>query len=297
MTPNWTHRFESFVKEKTAAAASANIPGYETVESHGAEQGLAAIGNEWSTTLFDGPFFESTSGNPHMPAVNTVFVQSADGNTGADDPTTLGGGLGDKHLIYEGLSSVHADALLTASGTIAGSQTVMAAWRPELVALRLALGLPRYPAQIVATRTGQLDIEGELIYNVPEVPVFILTTDAGAHAIGEATKVRPWITVISTGQTSQLALGLERLFVEHGIRRVSSTGGRHVTTALIDAGVIQDIYLTTSPKTGGQPNTPFYTGSTPLRTQLVVKKTGKGDEVGVTFEHFTLCRIEQSQMG
>lgn len=288
MTSNWTHRFDAFVREKTSAAASADIPGYQTLESHGAERGLAAIGNEWTTTLFDGPFFESASTNPHLPAVNTVFVQSADGNTGSDDPTTLGGGLGDKHLIYEGLSSVHADALITAGGTIGGSQTVMAVWHPELVKLRTSLGLPRYPAQVVATRKGQLDIDGELIYNVPDVPVFIVTTDAGAGAVSAAVRARPWITVISTGTTSNLALGLERLCVEHGIRRVSSTGGRHVTTALIDAGVIQDIYLTTSPKAGGQPNTPFYTGAATLRTRLVVKKAGKGDEAGVTFEHLVL---------
>lgn len=288
MSINWQERFARFVDEKTQAATSAKIPGYVTVESHGRERGLGAIGNSWTTRLFDGPFFESTSPDPRRPAINTVFVQSADGNTGTHNPTELGGGMGDKHLIYEGLSGVHADALLTAGGTIGGSQTLMAAWHPELVQLRAGLGLSRYPAQIVVTRRGDLGIETELLYNVPDVPVFIVTTDDGARAVAAAATARPWITVISMGRDSNLAVGVERLHADHGIRRISSTGGRHVTTALIDAGLVQDIYLTTSPKPGGQPNTPFYTGATPLATERIVKKAGKDEEQGVVFEHLVL---------
>lgn len=285
---NWSDRFGRFVAEKTLAASSAQIPGYLTVASSGRECDLVAIGNAWTTRLFDGPFFASSSPHARLPAVNTVFVQSADGNTGTDNPTALGGGMGDKHLIYEGLSGVHADALLTAGGTIGGSQTVMAVWHPELVSLRASLGLPRFPAQVVATRRGQLGIETELLYNVPDVPVFILTTDEGAHAVSEAARARPWITVITTGPTSNLATGLERLHEEHGIRHVSSTGGRDLTTSLIDAGLIQDLYLTTSPAPGGEPNTPFYKGARRLPTRLVVRKAGMAEEHGVVFEHFTI---------
>jgi riboflavin biosynthesis pyrimidine reductase len=70
---------------------------------------------------------------------------------------------------------------------------------------------------------------------------------------------------------------------------VSSIGGRTVATQLIDAGVIQDIYLTTSPRPGGEPNTPFYTGDAPLKTIRIVKKAGRGDEAGVVFEHLVLA--------
>ncbi|MBP8272870.1 MAG: dihydrofolate reductase family protein [Acidobacteria bacterium] len=288
MSQHWTDRFAQCVREKTAAATAATIPGYVTAESHGADLELGIIGNAWTFERFDGPFYESSSVDPTVPAVNVVFVQSADGNTGSDNPTSLGGGATDKHLIYEGLSGAHADALLSAPGTVGGSQTVMAVWHPELVRLRTSLGLPRFPAQVVATRRGQLAIDAELLYNVPEVPVFILTTDEGAHALRDAVGVRPWITVISTGLASDLKVGLQRLHADHGIRRVSCTGGRHVTTALIDAGVVRDIYLTTSPLRGGEPDTPFYLGPKPLPTTLVVRKTGRGDERGVVFEHLAL---------
>ena len=146
MTRNWTDRFARFIRTKTDAATSATLPGYVTVESRGADLELGIVGNAWTFERFDGPFFESPPVDARWPAVNAVFVQSADGNTGSDNPTSLGGGATDKHFIYEGLSSVHADALLTAPGTIGGSQTVMAVWHPELVRLRTSLGLPRFPA-------------------------------------------------------------------------------------------------------------------------------------------------------
>jgi riboflavin biosynthesis pyrimidine reductase len=284
----WADRFESFVGKKIAAAAAAEIPGYVTVESHTDARGLSAIGNGWTVGRFDGRFYESWPADPSLPAVNTVFVQSADGNTGTDNPMELGGGLTDKHLIYEGLSSVHADAIVSGATTIAGGDTVMALWHPKLISLRIALGLPRYPAQVVATRSGELDIEASLLYNVPQLRVFIITNDVGAEVLRPHTASRPWIQVLSAGPESDLVAGLRVLRAQHGVTRVSSIGGRTVATQLIDAGVVQDIYLTTSPIHGGEPHTPFYTGASPLNTRLIVKKAGQQDEAGVVFEHLVV---------
>ena len=72
-----------------------------------------------------------------------------------------------------------------------------------------------------------------------------------------------------------------------GIERVSVVGGRRVATQLIDAGLVQDVYLTTSPREGGDPNTPMYPGR--LDGYLVVRKRGTGPETGVVFEHTVLA--------
>lgn len=285
---DWAGRFETFVDKKTTAASTAQIPGYTTVESRTDGQRLSGVGNSWTIESFDGRFYESWPADQGLPAVNVVFVQSADGNTGTRNPMELGGGLTDKHLIYEGLSSVHADAILTGATTIAGDDTVMAIWHPKLVSLRIALGLPRFPLQVIATRSGELDIESSLIYNVPGLRVCILTGDPGAEVLRPHLKDRPWVEIISGGAESDLVGGLRTLRAHYGVTRVSSTAGRTVATQLIDAGVVQDLYLTTSPHNGGEPNTPFYTGTTPLTTTRIVKKTGKGDEVGVTFEHLVM---------
>jgi riboflavin biosynthesis pyrimidine reductase len=141
---------------------------------------------------------------------------------------------------------------------------------------------------VVATRSGDLDVESSLLYNVPEVRVFILTEDAGARALEPFAQKRPWIQVLNAGAESDVIAGLKTLRAEHGIARVSSIGGRTLTTQLLEAGVIQDIYLTTSPKPGGEPDTPFYTGARPLEKTLVVRKSGRDEEAGVVFEHFVI---------
>ena len=74
-----------------------------------------------------------------LPAIDLVFVQSRDSNTVADNPSTLGGGDTDEHLVYEGLSRVDADAVLAGAATARSERMVFSIWHPELVALRCSL--------------------------------------------------------------------------------------------------------------------------------------------------------------
>jgi riboflavin biosynthesis pyrimidine reductase len=152
------------------------------------------------------------------------------------------------------------------------------------VRLREGFGLPRHPAQVVGTRTGRLDIESALMFNVPEIPVFILTTAEGAETLTARVDERPWITLIAEPE-ALLPDGLQRLRATYGVRRISCIGGRTVATELLEAGLVQDIYLTTSPRPGGEAGTPFYAGTRPLGTVRVLKKSGRHEEAGVVFEH------------
>ena len=52
---------------------------------------------------------------------------------------------------------------------------------------------------------------------------------------------------------------------------------------MLDAGLVQDVYLTTGTKDGGEPGTPFY--DKPLHGREVVRKRGTGADEGVIFEH------------
>jgi dihydrofolate reductase len=82
---------------------------------------------------------------------------------------------------------------------------------------------------------------------------------------------------------------LDDAFVQlraHGVERISCVGGHSLATQLIDAGLVQDVYLTTAPKPGGAVGTPMY--PRPLNASLVVRKAGSGVERGVVFEHLTL---------
>ena len=99
-------RFEAFAAKKTAEATAAALPAYVTEFEHAPTD--STDWQRWSRRLFDGDFFASPRHGASRPACSLVFVQSGDSNTVTNDPSKLGGGKTDKHLIYEGLSQVAA---------------------------------------------------------------------------------------------------------------------------------------------------------------------------------------------
>ena len=272
------------VERKTRQASAAAIPGFLTTV-RGGHAGLTAIGNAWSREIFDGPFYVRDPG-PVEPSVSLVLVQSLDGNIVADDPATLGGGLTDQHLVYEGLSRVAADAVLAGARTV-GPRTFFSVWHPALVDLRGQLGKPRHPAQLIVTGSGGLDLEQTLIANSPGVDVFVFSTSAGAGRMEQAARERPWVHVIDCGAPLDLRGAFRRL-PEIGFRIISAVGGRATASTLLQQGLVSDLYLTISPVPGGEPDTPLNLPST-MPQRLVLAKAGREQEAGVRFEHWELC--------
>src|SRR6202040_4159827 len=109
------------------------------------------------------------------------------------------------------------------------------------------------------TEKGKFDMDKELLFNLPEIPVYIITTAVGEEKLVPAANKRPWIILISMGEDSGLPSAL-KILKKFGMETLSAIGGRTLATALIDGCFIQDLYLTTSMKYGGEPHTPFYTG-------------------------------------
>ena len=218
--------------------------------------------------------------------MSLVFIQTKDGNTGGPDPAAFGGGATDTHLIYEGLSRVAADAVLAGAGSVRRRDAFFSVWHPELVALRTSLSLPRHPAQIVVSKRGRLDFDA-LLFNVPDVRVFLI---AGAECVARhesALRARPWVRLILLNG-DDLGQAFERLRLEERIQRVSAIGGRSTATQLLDAGLIQDIYLTTTSLEGGQPGTPWCKGATPPRLTAITRKRWGESGSRVVFDHFLI---------
>jgi len=275
--------FAQFTARKTEEALQADLPSYVT-DLDDPPDDVERIGNEWSRTLFHGDFYMSASRSRSRPAANLVFVESLDGNTGARDPGALGGGMTDKHLIYEGLSRLTVDAVLAGAETARGGEMMFSVWRPELIALRSAYGKSRHPIQIVATTRG-LDLDRGLLFNSPEIRVILITLSEARQKMRHALAHRPWIQTILIDDPADLVTAFEEL-ASMDVRRLSCVGGRHLAAQLIDANLVSDLYLTTAPNAGGEPNTPLYPRPWPLRRE-VVRKHGTGVETGVLFRHYT----------
>lgn len=274
MTP-----FDRYAIRKEELAAAARLSGFYTVDDATAGRGLTAIGSR----LFDGDFHRSAPRDTEV-AVSLVFVQSRSGNTVAADPSTLGGGETDQHLIYEGLSRVDADAVLAGAATARSEQMVFSVWHSELVALRLALGHDRHPAQVVVTDGGELPFDRGLMFNEPSVRVFVVTRSPVAALLRPRLQRRSWMEIVDAGDPVSFEAAVRHLR-ERGIRVLSAVGGRRTAIGLLQASLVRDVYLTTSPIEAGEPHTPFYEGARPRLTR-VLAKAGLGGDAGVRFEHF-----------
>jgi hypothetical protein len=118
--------FDEYVARKEAEAARAVLSPFVTEVDQPPPEAMP-VGNMWTRRMFDGPFYVSASPSndpgTDLPSTSLVFVRSRDGNTGAADPSSLGGGEADKHLIYEGLSRVAADAVMAGAETVAAAES------------------------------------------------------------------------------------------------------------------------------------------------------------------------------
>jgi riboflavin biosynthesis pyrimidine reductase len=283
VTRAWRDEFAAFAERKTREAIAAVTPPY-TTEFVSPAPGMIAVGNSWSASRFDGDFYLTEPADKRRPACSLVFVQTADGNTGVADPGSLGGGETDKHVVYEGLSRVAADAVLVGANTMRDDQLIFSVWHPELVGLRRSLNLPRHPVQIIASLNG-LDLNRSLIFNVATVPVALLTSAEGARQMKDMVAGRPWIRLITVESPDRLESALVALR-DQRIARISCVGGRTLATALLGQQLVDDAYVTTSPRRGGEPGTPIV--SQPPNASLVLRKHGTGTEAGVVFEHIHL---------
>ena len=255
----------------------------ETIEDRSNGFPVTPLGNEWSRGYFGGSFYVFDA-PPLTPAISLVFVQTRNSNTGAPNPEDLGGGPTDKHLIYEGLSRVAADGVLAGASSV-GHSVFFTINHPELIALREQLGFPRHLAQIVMSKDGNFDLDAR-IFTTPDIPVFLLAGDQCVKKVSSGIARRPWITLIPIND--DLPATFARLRRDHGIGRISAVGGRVTATSLVDAGLVQDIYLTTSPIDGGELDTPWYVGKHPPTRRTIVTKRETGVDAPILFDHLAL---------
>jgi riboflavin biosynthesis pyrimidine reductase len=286
ISPDHQGSFEAYCRRKEAEARAEPLAGFRSVFDRASGQGLRPIGNGWTRDVFDGDFYVREPVLPGLPAVSLVFVRSREGNTVADDPSTLGGGETDKHLVYEGLSRVAADAVLAGAATARGDETVFSVWHPQLVALRRTCGTPRHPAQVVVTASADLPFDRGLMFTTPELRVLICAPSGVTGTLRGRLRERRWIEVIDGGEPLSMATVMRALY-NRGLRVISAVGGRRTATALMREALVTDLYLTTSAITAGEPNSPFYIGDPP-RLYPLVEKEGRGAETGVRFEHLAI---------
>ena len=179
----------------------------------------------------------------HEPRVRPV----ADGNTGAADPSTFGGGETDKHLIYEGLSRVAADGVLAGRAKrCAAATSCSRSGTPSSSRCAARSACPAIPRRSSRRCSGIASTQAD-----------VQRAGAARHRhhrahrrrdmATRAARSRPWIETLVMPDATALWRGVRQAArARHRPRSV--IGGRTLARALIDAGLVQDLYLTTAAK-------------------------------------------------
>lgn len=173
-----------------------------------------------------------------------VLAMTADGKISAVDPKAERDSdpADQAHLEYQ---VSLADLILVGAGTIRAEGVTFTIRNPELLAARNVRGQSPQPITCVVTRS--LELPPDLPFFQQDVERWIFTTSAGRERSSDATALQKQANVIELGDTNLDWNRAYTIMAERGIHKVVALGGGSLTAALVEAGRIDDWWLTIWP--------------------------------------------------
>jgi riboflavin biosynthesis pyrimidine reductase len=178
------------------------------------------------------------------PFLYLNMVASADGRATFEGRT---GGLGSEAdtLLLTELRAL-ADAVLVGTGTVRAEGYGRMVRNAERVARREAAGLAPTPAAVLISRSFDIPW-GAGLFAAADQPVIVYTGEAGAPPDVAA----PIEIVRLEDPTPAAALADLR---SRGVRSLLCEGGPTLNSALLEAGLVDELFLTMSPLLSGEPH-------------------------------------------
>ncbi|HVE91727.1 MAG TPA: dihydrofolate reductase family protein [Actinomycetota bacterium] len=185
------------------------------------------------------------------------FVSSLDGVVALDDVGMRPSDIGLKSeadRFVMGLLRAHAEAIVIGAGTLRAEPTHR--WTPERVhpaasdafaSLRSSLGLAPAPELVVLTSTGDIDADAPALADA-----VVVTTSKGADALRHRVHSETDLIEVSGGDVVDVASALD-VVRGRGHRRILSEAGPGLTSQMLAARVVGDLFLTLSPMLAGRP--------------------------------------------
>jgi riboflavin biosynthesis pyrimidine reductase len=187
------------------------------------------------------------------------FVQTVDGVVAIPsipDSNRLVSGDSAADRFVMGLLRSAADIVLIGSGTLRAS--ARGRWRPETVfpaaaaayaELRRELGLEKAPRVAILAASGSIPPDRAVLEDGP----IVLTTAAGAERLAGTLPAGVEIVTLPGEAEVDVTAAVE-LLRERGYRRILSEAGPHVFGSLVEAGLVDELFLTVSPLLAGRPS-------------------------------------------
>ena len=187
--------------------------------------------------------------HPGRPYVLANMITTADGRATLAGRTEGISSEADRDLFH--MLRAQVDAVMVGTGTIALERYGPLARRPEVRKRRAALGLPEVPLAVTASRTLELPVDAPL-FSDPESRIVVLTNSDREVPPSAAQVVVERIE----GPELDLLKGAERLRREHGVRAMLHEGGPTLLAAMLEPGLVDELFLTISPRLvgGGEPS-------------------------------------------
>ncbi len=193
------------------------------------------------------------------PTLVTNFVSTLDGVVSYNTAEAAGGGeisgFFEPDRFVMGVLRALSDAVLIGAGTLraAAEERWTAGFihppsASDFADLRSQLGLRPHPLTAVVTASGSIDLAHPGLGD-PGVPVLVITTDAGARRLG---RVPAHVDVHTTGDQVRPADILDALAAA-AARVVLCEGGPHLLGQLLDARLVDELFLTFAPQLAGRP--------------------------------------------
>jgi riboflavin-specific deaminase-like protein len=172
------------------------------------------------------------------------FIATADGRAAFDGRSGPISDPGDREL-FHGLRE-RADAVMAGTGTLRTERYGRITRDPERRRRRVARGMSAEPIAVVVSRSGAVPTDIPL-FAEPESRIVVFTSrsldTSGCAASVEVVELDPARLTMTTA--------LRHLRTDHGVRLLLCEGGPTVFGALLQERLVDELFLTISPKLSG----------------------------------------------
>jgi len=221
----------------------------------------------------------------NRPEIVANFALTIDGKISTRSHTpSLFTSPADKARLQEIRAS--ADAVLAGRGTVAADSMSMGLSRADLRTRRVAAGKSPVPIRVILSNRGRLD-PGWKVFRYTQSPLVVFSTTRMPAATRRAIAPHGELFLFEA-EAVPLAAALRVLRADYDIRRLVCEGGAMLFHSLIDADLVDEIYVTLAPVIFGGRNAPTVTGLpgpffTSPREFRVVSQEVVGDECYLHF--------------
>lgn len=195
--------------------------------------------------------------SPERPYTIANFVSSVDGRAAFQGHSGALGDEGDRAL-FHGLRE-RVDAVLAGTSTVRTERYGQLVRDPERRRRRIAAGLDAEPLACLVTRSGDIPSDVPL-FAAPEARIVVFTPGP-VELSGCAARVE--VVELDPGELT-LTTAMRRLRSEYRVRALLCEGGPTIFGALLQESLVDELFLTLSPKLVGGGPSPTITGGPEL---------------------------------